>query len=94
MPWHAPPPQTRPPHQIRPAQRQACPLGYRTGSAPSDERLGERAKVKLAEMDAKLTGEQRHAVGNVAVFGFIPQFLYTERLRLRSLPGMLASAGR
>jgi hypothetical protein len=64
---------------------QACPLGDRTGSAPSDERL-VKAKEKLAEMDAKLSSEQRQAVANLAVFGFIPQFFYTERLRLRELP--------
>ena len=45
-----------------------------------------KAKEKLAEMDAKLSPEQRQAVGNVAVFGFVPQWFYTERLRLRSLP--------
>ena len=65
--------------------RQACPLGDRTGSAPSDARL-VKAKEKLAELDAKLTPDQRYAVGNVAVFGFIPQWFYTERLRLRELP--------
>ena len=37
-------------------------------------------------MDAKLSPEQRHAVGNVAVFGFIPQWFYVDRLKLRSLP--------
>ena len=65
--------------------RQACPLGDRTGSAPSDERL-VKAKEKLAEMDAELSPEQRQAVGNIAVFGFIPQWFYVDRLRLRSLP--------
>jgi hypothetical protein len=45
-----------------------------------------KAKAKLAEMDAKLSPEQRLAVGNVAVFGFVPQRFYTERLRLRELP--------
>lgn len=65
--------------------RQACPLGDRTGTAPSDERL-VKAKAKLAEMDSKLTPDQRQAVGNVAVFGFIPIWLWTERLKLRSLP--------
>jgi hypothetical protein len=48
--------------------------------------LLERAKVRLAEMDAKLSPEQRRAVPNLAVFGFVPQFFYTERLRLRELP--------
>jgi len=36
-------------------------------------------------MDAKLSPEQRHAVGNVAVFGFISQWFYVDRLKLRSL---------
>jgi hypothetical protein len=45
-----------------------------------------KARAKLAEMDAKLSSEQRHAVGNVAVFGFIPQWFYVDRLKLRSLP--------
>jgi hypothetical protein len=45
-----------------------------------------KARAKLAEMDAKLSPEQRHAVGNVAVFGFIPQWFYVDRLKLRSLP--------
>jgi hypothetical protein len=58
--------------------RQACPLGDRTGSAPSDDRLA-KAKAKLAEMDAKLSPEQRHAVGNVAVFGFVPMWFFVER---------------
>jgi hypothetical protein len=65
--------------------RQACPLGDRTGGGMPEDRL-ERAKVKLAEMDAKLSPEQRLAVANVAVFGFVPQWFYTERLRLRELP--------
>jgi hypothetical protein len=42
--------------------------------------------VRLADRDAKLSPEQRQAVGNLAVFGFIPQWFFTERLRLRELP--------
>ena len=37
-------------------------------------------------MDARLTPEQRLAVGNVAVFGFVPQWFYVDRLKLRALP--------
>jgi hypothetical protein len=65
--------------------RQACPLGERTGGEHPEEQL-VKARRKLAEMDAELSPEQRLAVANVAVFGFIPQFFYTERLRLRELP--------
>jgi hypothetical protein len=66
--------------------RQACPLGERTGDEAPDE-LVELAKEKLAAMDGLLTLEQRHALANVAVFGFVPQWFFTERLRLRGLPG-------
>jgi hypothetical protein len=43
-----------------------------------------RAKRMFEGWSAKLTPEQRKAVADVAVFGYIPQF--TERLKLRPLP--------
>jgi hypothetical protein len=40
----------------------------------------------LTKMDARLDRQQRQAVGTLAVFGFLPQWFYTERLKLRALP--------
>ena len=54
------------------------------GHEARDELL-EVAKERLAAMDAVLSLEQRQAVGNVAVFGFVPMWFWTERLKLRSL---------
>jgi hypothetical protein len=42
--------------------------------------------VKLAEMDAKLSPEQRHAVGNVAVSGWLPMEFYVRRTGMRRMP--------
>jgi len=58
---------------------QACPLGDRGGGAEAPEDLVELAKERLAAMDAALSPEQRQAVANVAVFGFIPPWFFVAR---------------
>jgi hypothetical protein len=52
---------------------------------PSNDLSGS-AKKKLAAMDAKLSEEQRQAVGNCAAFNQIPNWFYVERLKLQELP--------
>jgi hypothetical protein len=37
-------------------------------------------------MDARLDRYQREAVGNLAAFGFLPQWFYAARLHPRPLP--------
>jgi hypothetical protein len=44
------------------------------------------AERRIAELNQLLTLEQRQAVGNVCVYGFVPQWFYTTRLQLRPLP--------
>jgi hypothetical protein len=44
-----------------------------------------RAKDRINAWNARLDPDQRQAVANVAVFGFIPQWFYAERLKLRPL---------
>jgi hypothetical protein len=70
--------------------RQHCPLGDPIGGERPDEQVA-RAKEKLAALDAVLTPEQRLAVANVAVFGFVPPWLWADRLGLRSLPEDIAT---
>jgi hypothetical protein len=65
--------------------RHACPLADPDGSEKPEDLL-EIAKARLADMDAVMTLEQREAVANLAVFGFIPMWLYQERLKLRAMP--------
>jgi hypothetical protein len=59
-------------------------LPHQGSEAP--ENLIIRARERIDRWNALLTYDQREAVANVAVFGFIPQFFYTERLGLRPLP--------
>jgi hypothetical protein len=59
--------------------RQACPLADRGGSTEAPEDLVELAKEKLAAMDAALNWEQRLAVGNLAVFGWLPGWFWVSR---------------
>jgi hypothetical protein len=63
------------------------PLGWdlptHGGAAPEEAVI--RARNRIDAWNARLDVDQRQAVANVAVFGFIPQFFYTERLRLRPL---------
>jgi hypothetical protein len=73
---------------------QACPLANPGGGAIPSDRLLEVAKERLDDMNARLAPAQRLAVANVAVFGFLPQRLVAERLKLRPLPRMSASGRR
>jgi hypothetical protein len=59
--------------------RQACPLADRGGGDEAPEDLVELAKEKLAAMDSVLSAEQRRAVANVAVFGFVPAWFFVAR---------------
>jgi hypothetical protein len=45
-----------------------------------------RAKERIDRGNAQLSPEQRQAVANVAVFGLVPQWFFTIRLKLRPLP--------
>ena len=65
--------------------RQICPLGDPVGSEPP-QRLQEIARDKLAWMDSRLRLEQRKAVADVAVFGFLPMWWIAGKLKLRSMP--------
>jgi hypothetical protein len=66
----------------------ACPLSHELahhGREPP-ENLLVRAKHAIDAMNARLDPDQRQAVANVAVFGFVPQWFFTIRLKLRPLP--------
>jgi hypothetical protein len=63
---------------------QLSPLGEPVGP-PSNDRSG-RAKKRLAQMDRKLSDEQRQAVANVSAFNTLPNWFFVERLKLRELP--------
>jgi hypothetical protein len=65
---------------------QPCPLGRELGYEEKPDEIVERAKHRLAAMDAVLDPEQRRAVANLACFGFVPMWFYTSRLKLRPLP--------
>jgi hypothetical protein len=60
----------------------ACPLSrelaHHGGSEPT-EGLVIHAKRAIDAMNAKLNPEQRQAVANVAVFGFVPTWFYVAR---------------
>jgi hypothetical protein len=55
------------------------------GSEP-DELTVEFAQKQLDQWNRRLDPAQRMAVANLAVFGFVPQFFYTGKLKLRPLP--------
>jgi hypothetical protein len=65
-----------------------CPLGWDLPSHGSEPRGGllAWAERRIVELNAVLDPAQRQAVANVAVFGFVPQWFYTVRLKLRPLP--------
>jgi hypothetical protein len=63
----------------------ACVLDDSSGRSISDERLVKLRRI-LDAMHAYLTPEQRQAIADVAVFGWLPQGFFTARLRLRLLP--------
>ena len=65
--------------------RQICPLGEPVWSEPP-QRMQEIARDKLAWMDSRLRLEQRKAVADVAVFGFLPMWWIAGKLKLRSMP--------
>jgi hypothetical protein len=65
--------------------RQICALGEPVGSEPP-QRMQELARDKLAWMDSRLRLEQRKAVADVAVFGFLPMWWMATKLKLRSMP--------
>jgi hypothetical protein len=66
----------------------ACPLSWELGAhghEPGEDMI-RRARDRIDALNARLTSDQRRAVANVAVYGFIPQFFYASRLKLRQLP--------
>jgi hypothetical protein len=65
--------------------RQACPLGDRVGGEMPD-RLVVTAKGVLARMDSRLNPEQRFAVANLAVFGFLPAWFWVAKSGWRQMP--------
>jgi hypothetical protein len=66
-----------------------CPLAWdmprQGGDGPPEEAV-TRARKRIDGWNVLLDPNQRQAVANVAVFGFVPQWFYTERLKLRPLP--------
>ena len=70
-----------------------CPLGWELAahsSEPSEGLLGD-AERRIVELNALLTPEQRQAVANVAVFGWLPMEFYVRRTGMRRLPADLTS---
>jgi hypothetical protein len=66
----------------------ACPLSHELahhGHEPPED-LIVRAKRAIDAMNAKLDPDQRQAVANVAVFGFIPTNYYVLRCGWRAMP--------
>jgi hypothetical protein len=66
----------------------ACPLSHELahhGREPPED-LIVRAKRTIDALNAKLDPDQRQAVANVAVFGFLPTQYYVLRCGWRALP--------
>jgi hypothetical protein len=66
----------------------ACPLSWELGSQGHEptEAMIVRAQKQLAAMNARLDVDQRQAVANVCVYGFLPMQFYVERCGMRRMP--------
>jgi hypothetical protein len=60
------------------------------GGDPPTDGQHEWAERQLDKWHAKLSLDQRQAIANVTVFGFIPTFFFVSRLRLKMLPEDIA----
>jgi hypothetical protein len=64
---------------------------------PGQERsdsLHKAAERMLAKWNSVLSEDKRQAVANVAVYGFVPQWFYTAKLRLQIMQEDEAGARR
>ena len=59
------------------------------GPDVTDKRLAALQR-RLAEIEARVSQQQRHVVAEVAVFDHIPQFFYCTKLKLKHLPEDIA----